>query len=195
MSIRFMLDSDQPSALTMHAGIVATYSDLITDAAAFEAALSGADVVYIDRGLGDPGNKATIMDVETGALSVSDAPVLFDTWHSQNRTFITGYVNRGNLAAFNAAMGKRQVWRWVATLDGTVHIDGDEPLFAPAIVQCLSADMLGIHADGSLVLNDLWHPQLTAATGPVLLREINAAISACAMLGSELHKAASLIGG
>lgn len=195
MTIRFMLDSDDLSALTNHVDYLATYSDLVTNAADFEAMHFPATVVWIDRGLGDPGNKATIMDIETGALSVADAPGLYDRWHAEGREFITGYVNRSNVDAFNAAMGKRQVWRWGATLDGTVHFPNDAPLFAPAIVQCFNADMLGIHADGSLILNDLWRPQVTAATVAVVRSDINAAISDTASVANNLHRMAALLGG
>lgn len=195
MSIRFMLDSDDLNALTDHADILATYSDLTSDPAAIEQRYPASVVVWIDRGLGDPNSKATVMDIETGALTVADAPHLFDQWLSEGRKYITGYLNRANLAAFNTAMGTRQVWRWVATLDGTAFIAGDEPLFAPAAIQCLSSAMLGMHADGSLVLNDDWHPQLTPSTGLTMVRDLNSAVSACAALGSDLHKMVTLIGG
>jgi len=156
--IRTMLDSDDLLAFTAITDIIATYSDLVHPVEAFEAAHPGRLILYIDRGLGDPGMKATIADVETGALKPSDLPDWFDERFSKGIKYLTYYCNRSSHAAVKAALGHRVMWEWIATLDGTVNVEGYVPLLGPSAVQILGSGHLGIRADLSLVLNDQWHP-------------------------------------
>lgn len=193
--IRFMLDTDIAADLTGHAEILAFYSDLVTDPATFEAHYPHSTVLWIDRGLGDPNDKATIMDIETGALTIGDAPSLYDRWHAQGRKDITVYVNRDNMGAVSQAMGDRAHFQWIATLDGTLHIPSFNPLHTPAAIQFATAAMLGLHADGSLVLEDNWHGTPTNIVPAVIRRDINHVLSTLAGAQSELHRMATLIGG
>lgn len=156
--IRTALDSDDLTVFTYPADFYLTYSDLVPDPQAFEASHPGHQVVYIDRGLGDPGVKATIADVETGALQPGDLPAWLDTRANAGAQFLTVYANRSNHPAAAAAAGHRAVWWWIATLDGTIAVPDWTPLTGPALVQIAGSDRLGVHADFSLVLNPHWHP-------------------------------------
>jgi len=159
--IRLMLDSD--NLLDLPAGIaplLATYSDLLPTHAALNQLADrhpDSEVILIDRGLGDPLGLASVADVETGSLSVSR----IREWHSrktaQHIQDITVYCSRDWLPAVEGALSGLAWFKWLATLDGTCALPGFTPLRAPAAVQCFSAAMLGIHADGSLVLEDQWH--------------------------------------
>lgn len=159
--IRLAFDSDDLAALPNSAPFLFTYSDIVPDIAPLQAQHPHSTIVLIDRGLGDPGLRATLADVETGALRPADIPRWFDERHAIGRQFLTIYCNRDTLPAVYAALGPRPAFHWVATLDGTVHVDGFTPLQGPALVQILGAGQLGIHADLSLVLRDDWHPAPT----------------------------------
>lgn len=164
MGVRFMLDSDNLSDLDPVAELLATYSDLVPDAKAFRQKFPDNTVILIDRGLGDPSGEATVFDIERGALTIPQAVAEYDRKHAAGVDYLTGYVDRANLDAFNQAFGDRHVYRWIATLDGTSHIQGLRALHAPAAIQCLPESDLGIHADGSLVFEDYWNPSRTATT-------------------------------
>jgi len=194
MSIRFMIDTDDLSVLTDHVQLQATYSDLVTDPATLAGKFPHSIIIYIDRGLGDPGDKATIFDVERGALTVAQAVNEYDRKHAQGIRELTVYCDRSTLPAVNAAFGARQVYRWVATLDGTAHIDGHKPLESPAAVQCLSAAMLGIHADGSLVFQDGWHRQAEVADPKVVKADLTAIGGELSKTAADLHELAAAIG-
>lgn len=155
---RTALDSEDLSAFNDSTDFILTYSDLITDPHGFESAHPAQTVVYIDRGLGDPGTKATIADVERFALSPADLPAWYDERNARHMAFLTVYSDRSTIPAVNAAIGNRPVSRWIATLDGTMHIDGFVPMKWPALVQTANSAMTGIHADFSVVLADGWHP-------------------------------------
>lgn len=166
MAARVMYDTDQPASLQPRAAILATYADLATVTLRAELARAWPLVLWIDRGQGDPMGLATIIDIETGTHAVGDAAPWFDREHATGKKFLTVYCNRSTLPLVDAAMGARPFYRWVATLDGTTHIDGHRAGFGPAAVQNLSAAMLGFHADGSLVFEDSWHPQAPLAWLP-----------------------------
>lgn len=156
--IRLALDSDDPAALTGIVPFLFTYSDITSDAelAELRARFPASQVLLIDRGLGDPGRRATLADVETGALTPASLPGWLD--ERRGTPFLTAYCNRNTLPAVVQAVGSRPCWHWVATLDGTCHIDGYPALGGPALVQILGEQQLGIHADLSIVLHDGWHP-------------------------------------
>lgn len=156
--IRVAFDSDDLAALPNSAPILLTYSDIVPDLGLIQAVHPHSTIILIDRGLGDPGLRATVADVETGALTPADLPHWYDERHAAGRQFLTVYNNRDTMPAVLTALAGRPAFHWVATLDGTVHIPGFVPLQGPALVQILGANQLGIHADLSLVLRDDWHP-------------------------------------
>lgn len=191
--IRTALDSDDLSAFTTTTDFVLTYTDLVPDAAAFEARYPAQQVVYIDRKLGDPGTKASIIDIELGAFSVADIVPWFEERFHKGMRWLTHYSDRNDLPAILAELAGRNMWQWVATLDGTVHVDGYTPLFRPDIVQILGSDKLGIHADFSLVLNPGWRPspesqQLTAA-----VNSLESANRGLAAASGELGRVTTLL--
>lgn len=165
--IRVMLDSDKLGDLPPGiAPLLATYSDLVPTIA-FLALLQehhkGSEIVLIDRGLGDPTGLASIIDREDGAVPLGQLVPKYQSMVDRHVRFPTVYSDRNDLAACDevlAAAGFDEHWRMVATLDGTAWLElpGYQPLHRPAVIQCLSAAMTGIHADGSLVLNPGWHP-------------------------------------
>lgn len=195
--IRTALDSDDLTAFTDNTDFILTYTDLITDPLAFERAHPGQMVRYIDRGLGDPGDKSTIIDVERGARTPADVPGWFDDKERKGERFLTVYVNRSNLAAVDAVLAGRGAWRWIATLDGAMHIEGFQPMHWPALVQTTGAAALGIHADFSVVLSPGWNPsprqvQITNLVGSLQVAVTNgqretAELLAALELAKTLH--------
>lgn len=177
---RIAFDSDKPGNLPANAQVVLTYSDLIADHAAYDALLrahQGRSVVLIDRGLGDPTGLASVIDVENGAHKTSDIPGWLDKKLKEKIDFLTVYVNRSNLAAARTAAGNRATLWWVATLDGTMHVDGFPAGKAPALVQFASAAMLGFGCDASIVWDDAWQPAPAAGRAQQLLDKLHLAES------------------
>ena len=156
--IRFMLDTDQPLQLEAGAALVATYADLYSAEVVSHLAPLCKAIIWIDRGLGDHADKATVYDIEAGANTVAGFPHWLDRRRALGASYLTGYCDRATLPAVNQVAAGRQFWHWIATLDGTAHVDGFTPGHTPAAVQCISAAMLGFHADGSLVLGHAWNP-------------------------------------
>jgi hypothetical protein len=156
MPQRVMYDSDVIADLPRDE-MCATYSDLVPDQATLTKLRTEFPfgLLLIDRH-GDPTGAATILDVETGLHGTADIPGWLDR---KKREGITGtiYLNRANLAAGLTAIGTLQHFLWVATLDGTMHIQGFKPGKSPAVIQCFSESMLGFHADGSVILHSGWH--------------------------------------
>ena len=160
--IRTMLDSDDLAALGHVTPLIATYADLFPThnlLAGFLAAHPGQQAVFIDRALGDRLGIASVLDIEAGADGPAALPGWYDRQHGRGIRYLTAYSDRSTLPAVIQAGGRRHVYHWVATLDGTMVIAGFAPLAAPAVVQCLGEAQLGVHADLSLVLEDQWHPQ------------------------------------
>ena len=159
--MRVMLDTDTPAELTkgskVRAPILATYADLVGAVMLAQLRASWAQVLLIDRGLGDPLGKASIIDVERGTHSAADAPAWYDRQHKAGVKYLTVYANRASQGAANAAMGKRPFYRWIATLDGTAHVPpyaaksedrarelppfGDKPVNATEAVTAICAIM------------------------------------------------------
>lgn len=193
--IRFMLDSDNLSDLDPVAELLMTYSDLVSDPASLQKKLAPSKLILIDRGLGDPSGTASVFDIERGTLTIAQAVTEYDRKKSAGIEYLTVYGNRSNIGAIDEAFGNRKPWRIIATLDGTSHIAGIRALHGPAAIQCLGADALGIHADGSLVFEDAWHPQATLTLPTALLSRINKARADVRDASSELAQAAVLIGG
>jgi hypothetical protein len=96
------------------------------------------------------------LDVENGDATVED----IDTWlHAraeQGVTDLATYCSRDTLPAVQAATSLSP-YHWVATLDGTLFIQGYQPLVGPAAVQILPATLIGPNVDLSIVLEDSWH--------------------------------------
>lgn len=156
--IRTALDSENINAFTTNVDFILTYTDLITDPSAFEAKFPGQQVVYIDRALGDPGLKATVIDIEPGAFTPVQVVDWFEERFRRGVRWLTHYSDRNDLPVIRGFLAGRVMWEWVATLDGTAHINGYVPLRGPDLVQVLDAGHLGFNADFSLVLNPLWRP-------------------------------------
>lgn len=161
---RIMYDTDRPLTLThsnIRGELLATYADLFAGPSGLEflTELRAAwpVVVLIDRGLGDPANLATVIDIERGTHKPADAPGWYDRRHAAGAKDLTVYANRSNLAAVNAAMGGRSYFRWIATDDGTAHVPPFTPGIAPAAIQVLTSFELGFHADMSIVFEPWWH--------------------------------------
>lgn len=176
--IRTALDSDDVNAFTTNVDFIFTYSDLITNPGGYEARWPGQQVVYIDRGHGDPGLKATVADVESGLMTPAQLPAWFDERFDRGMKWLTHYSSRDTLPAIAAAIGKRVMWQWVATLDGTVAIPGFKPVYFPSIIQILPASKIGIHADFSLVLDPNWRPAVNSNALAEADRDLAAAVSA-----------------
>ena len=155
--IRVLLDSDNPGVFPAGAQMVATYSDLATPALRDSLNAAHDTVIWIDRGRGDALHLATVIDVEDHLHAPEDAPGWYDRRRQAGAHNLTVYCTRNGLPGVNAAMGNRSFFRWIATLDGTLHIKGFSPLCAPAAVQFADEKHAGIHVDVSLVYNDNWH--------------------------------------
>src|SRR6266704_4642749 len=162
--IRLMFDSDQVDALPRNA-MAATYSDLVPTMAqlAHLRTQFPLGLVLIDRGLGDPAGAAEVYDVESHAGAVAGAPEWFDRKTRAGHVGLTIYASRSTMPEVDAALGaSRHAWRWYATLDGAMHVDGHQPGHGPAAVQFATAAMLGFHADCSVVWNPRCHPSAAA---------------------------------
>ncbi len=161
MAIRFMLDSITPEDIpTGAADIVGLYVNgayKCDPTQATRLAKGGAEIAWIS--VDTTSDEGDVLDIENGDATPESAPDWFDARQKAGAGEITLYVNRSNLAAVKAAMGTRDYRLWVATLDGTTAIPGYKELAGPAAVQCLSAGMIGVNVDGSLVFDDTWKPK------------------------------------
>lgn len=193
--IRFMLDTDDLSKLTGHVELLATYSDLVPNPSELRHEFPNSVLILINRGLGDPSGEASVFDIEPGALTPEQAVAAYDDAHNRGVRFLTTYHDRSEAPAVAAAFGTRPHYNWDATLDGTAHIRDYDPLHSPAVIQCLTSQDLGYHADGSLVFEDAWHPTRQPAQTAALKRDINQVISAVGAVSSDLHRMAVLLGG
>jgi hypothetical protein len=193
--IRTALDSDMPGDMTGNVDFLLTYSDLVTDPAGYERQRPAQQVVYIDRGLGDPDNKATIIDIERGALTVEHLPDWYDAKVRARLPFLTYYCNRSTIASVMAVMGGRHMYRWIATLDGTVAVAGFTPMQSPDLVQILPASSIGIHADLSLILCETWRPTMPASRVTHALLQLQDAARAIAPVAAQIVAAENVIRG
>jgi hypothetical protein len=164
--LRLMLDTNQPEDLGVGAEILATYADLHTPALEQLLRLRHGQVVWIDRGLGDPAGISTVLDVEQHAEGPAAIPGWFDSRRSRGMGSLTVYANRDTMPSVDAAAGGRGIYRWIARLDGQLAVPGFLPGRTPAAVQVLGSAALGFHADLSVVQEDRWHPALEAALTP-----------------------------
>jgi hypothetical protein len=162
--IRVMFDSIDPNAIPAGASLVAGYVDGAASAwpAGAWDRFPDAELVRINV-TGDPSHGGDVLDVETGDASPAHAPGWFDARTAAGGRGLTIYCNRSTLPAVDAAMAGRSYFRWIATLDGTLHIDGFPALAGPAAVQFATAQMAGRNVDVSLVMSDYFHPQPSLA--------------------------------
>lgn len=147
-----MFDSDDPAVLELpifNDSRVATYADLLTPQI---VAKFGRRLAVIDRGHGDPMNRAHIADVERGVLSIEQGAAKIKQWVAEHRPYVTAYVNRSNRDAMKAALGPVGPYWWVATLDGTMNV-GDS---YTAMVQFAPEASIGLHVDISVVYHTGW---------------------------------------
>lgn len=191
--IRLAIDSDNLADLTADVDFIITYSDLIHDRAAFEAEHPGRQCVYIDRGNGDPEDKATIIDVETGAHTTSSLPGWYDRKAAAKHAYLTYYCDRSTLPAVQSVIGGRHMWRWIATLDGTLAIPGFIPWQSPDLIQILGEPRLGVHADLSLVLSPSWRPAPPAPKLASAMVHIQDAARDASKVASELAAAVNYL--
>ena len=168
MSFRIMFDSVDPSAIPADAELVAGYIDGPVSQWPTSAwtMFPKAQLVKINV-TGDPDHGGNALDVERFDATPDHAPAWFDARKKAGEGNLTIYCSRDTLPAVHEAMGTRSYFRWIATLDGTLHIDGYKPMEGPAAVQFASAAMLGINADMSLVMSDYFHPRPVAASRSV----------------------------
>lgn len=154
---RIMFDSDVIADLPRNS-MCATYADLIHDHAALDnlRAEFPHGLLFFDRH-GDPLDIADILDVENGLHNPEDAKPWLLKRKTQGKTG-TIYANRSIMPIVNALCKGMDFYRHIATLDGTMHIDGYEAGHTPAAIQFASAAMLGFHCDASIVWQDSWHP-------------------------------------
>lgn len=164
MSYRIMFDSTDPSAIPADASLVAGYVDGPQSQwpAAAWSMFPHAELVRINV-TGDPDHGGDVLDVERFDATPDLAPVWFDARTKAGARGLAIYCDRNTLPAVTQAMGQRSYFRWIATLDGTLHIDGYTPLEGPAAVQFANAIMAGRNVDLSLVMSDYFHPQPSLA--------------------------------
>lgn len=193
--IRFMIDTDDLTALTGHVELLATYADLVTDLRQLQHEFPHSQVILIDRGMGDHTGLASVFDIEPGALTVSQAVKRYDEQRSKGVQFLTCYHDRKDAAEVAAAFSGRPHYNWDATLDGTAHIKGYDPLNSPAVIQCLTAGDLGYHADGNLVFEDGWHPSAPHVNTQVLGQDLRMCQSNTTATLANLNRMAALLRG
>src|SRR5689334_19515855 len=100
--IRVMLDTDQSDQLTaskIRAPILATYADQVDARVLADLKSSWEQVVLIDRGLGDPLSKATVIDIERGTHVPGDAAAWYDRQHAAGLRHLTVYSGRDAMPA------------------------------------------------------------------------------------------------
>jgi hypothetical protein len=155
--IRVMFDSTTPAAIPADAGLVAGYVD-------GSFAWSDADWQRFPRAqkihicvTGDH-TKGDCLDVEKGDATPGQAPGWIKARQAAGVKYATIYCNRSNLAAVEKACAGLHYYRWIATLDGILHIPGYHPLIGPAAVQFANSTMAGTNVDVSLVYEPGWHP-------------------------------------
>lgn len=174
--VRFAVDSDDPGSL-FAADFVRTYADLIPTAAALadlQARFPDSVVELIDRGLGDPTGTANWFDVEPGALTAAQAADRIRAGHATGRQWLGAYCDEADLADVVAACQGLDYWHWIAA-PGSMVV----PSHRDAQVQFVFAQMLGLHADLTVIWNPAYRP--AAAAAPAALAAAAAAGAAGAV--------------
>jgi hypothetical protein len=159
--IRFGCDSASLGAL-LPTDFVMPYADLIgtsQELAALRARFPRSELVFFDRGLGDPLGLATIIDVERGARLPRDCPDWFDERHAAGHKYLTVYASYARMPAVDQHMAGRGFWRFFAYWGNGLVVPGHPD----AMIQFASGAMLGAKVDLTLVHNDAWHPRTPQA--------------------------------
>jgi|SRR5215831_14964453 len=195
--IRVMLDTDDSAQLTatpIRAAILATYADQVDAGVLADLKRSWPQVVLIDRGMGDPLGRASVIDVEKGARLPGDVPAWISHQRARGIKYLTVYANRSTMPSVDSVMAGHGAgfYRWYATDDGTAHIAGYRPGLTPAAVQIAGADSLGFHADLSLAFEDQWHPAPAAAPPPAAAW-VAQAVALAASVQADSHTLAGLL--
>jgi hypothetical protein len=155
--IRLACDSNDLGAL-IETPIVLTYTDLIPDDRAhkaLKARFPQSVVELIDRGMGDPTGRATILDVETGAATPLHAVGWHAHQHAAGLRWLTIYATLDNMRTVEEIMSPGDDWwRWFARWGNGLEIPGHPH----AAIQFASDIMLGARVDLSLFPNPAWHP-------------------------------------
>lgn len=154
---RVMFDSTTPQAIPSNAEIVAGYVD-----GAFRWHNSAWDrfphAKQVRITVTANHSRGNCLDVEKGDATPAQAPGWIRARQAAGIRYVTIYCNRSTLPAVDRACHGLSYYRWVATLDGTLHIPGFTPLERPAAVQFANSTMAGANVDVSIVWEDQWHP-------------------------------------
>lgn len=183
---RIMFDSIDPTMIPADAELVAGYIDGPSSQwpASAWTMFPKAQLVRINV-TGDPSHGGDALDVERFDATPDHAPGWFDARKAAGAGNLTIYCDRNTLPAVEKAMGQRSYFRWIATLDGTLAVDGYKPLEHPAAVQFAGKEQLaGRNVDVSLVMSDYFHPA-PAAAGPSVA-ELRAKVLATQADASQL---------
>lgn len=171
--IRLACDSDNLDAL-LPTPVIMTYSDLIPSAGAMAGLherFPRSVILLIDRGLGDPTGRASIADVERGALTVTQLPAWWDQKHAAQIPFLTVYASLDRIPEVDDALGTgRNHWRWIASWQAGIGV----PAYPSAMHQFVNGKLLSARVDLSAVLNENYCPQ---AIVPQVFTDDLAAIS------------------
>lgn len=180
-----MFDSDDPEVLKdpmFNENRVCTYADLLTPEL---VAFFGPRLGVIDRGHGDPLNRAHIVDVESGALTVEQGAETMKKWLSEGRQYVTGYVNRSNRTSLAELMPTSGWTLWVATLDGTMDVNDGYT----GMVQFAPETVIGKHVDVSVVFHEWWLPVgrlISTAAAQSIVSEVQGLSSTVATLSRAI---------
>jgi hypothetical protein len=122
---RFAVDSDRLESL-FAADFVRTYADLVhteAELTQLQQRFPDSAVELIDRGLGDPLGRATIQDVEPGALTAAQAAENIRANQARHIRWNVVYSDRSDLEEVNRACEGLHYYHWVA-VPGSLVLPG-----------------------------------------------------------------------
>lgn len=186
--LRVALDTENLELLRPLAPVMLTYADLVPSPDQIKARIAPSVLVLIDRKLGDPSGQASVCDIEPGSWRPDEFAGWYDERANKGIKFLTAYADRSEMPAVDDAAGKRGFWRWLATLDGTLHAPGYAPLHSPALVQAINAQMIGENFDMSIIMEPQWHPTPDLSHFPVLAEIARRALAATTSAGTDLGR-------
>jgi len=127
-----------------------------------------------------------VLDVESGAASIADAPKWLDEKEKSGGGHGTLYCNKSTLGPLLKAIGGREIYLWIADPTGTAHEYSDAGL--PSNVKLVATQYawpdLGSpgHYDMSLVSDDDWYKATPAANPPPAMHQAIVVTSALDVL-------------